>query len=777
MKTLTAAAEQARSRSWVAVRYRLTLTLWRDRYGAAPVSFTTRWADRDELTPATVQPRPVEDRWLRAGPSLGPDWVVPATGGPWDAFRLGPRGEVRLGDPTRRALVRYAPWTPPTGQALTTTVRIPCGPGLGAAETGVALRLSDAANGYLITAGTSHAETPALAIRTLAAGVVSAPAWMRTDVAWEPGDRLQAQAETVGAADVLTIRRNDVVVGQWTAPGVLTGGLGLTAWSPTDPHWTALGPVTGGALAAPPAATAIAWQGLVLAWDGIEDALAPTNPAISIGHLGLVLDNTRPVDGTPGGPVARISDLFRIGTNTSGYDLGTSEALLEVAFEGHDPATEAVRLFRLMLDDVEDVSEDTVTLNCSGVELAYEDWDTLLRITTDRFPDAAPEAVGQVIPLLCGDLHRARLHFVQAGMIDRLRVAVPIDQTAPFWMQVSEPEKVRKLPVPGELQIDGEVFAYDTTRPYGTAEEIATIHISARAQRSTNPVAHGAGAEVRALNAGGETGEYVGVLGENRPGLTPQSWTQVYSDGMAKDAASPPAHTVELANTTLWPGKSLTVVRFASTAVTGPVPLIPVDWGFARVPMGGSVPTEWAREINVPHIQLPGSPYVPAILLGHAWPETEGGASGSVGPCTCVPLVRYAIGGGVPGPGPGYGLMWYELTTPVAFFWRYTYRGPAEHMNYHLDELEWDTVLSLSAATAPIRRTKTPAGGLTPGLHSLSITEFVEDAIAAGRTMITFRWRLYDFSAMAYEPGAGPGAICMRDMYDYLSLQGYGYAP
>jgi hypothetical protein len=761
MKTLTAAAEQARQRSWVAVRYRLTLTLWRDRYGAAPVSFTTRWADRDELTPAPIQPRPVEDRWDRADPGLGPDWLVPTTGGPWDGFTLGHRGEVRLGDPTRRALVRYAPWTPPTGQALATTVRIPCGPGLGAAETGLALRLSDAATGYLITAGTGHVDTPTLAIRTLAAGVVSAPVWTRTDVDWEPGDRLHAQIETVGSADVLTVRRNDVVVGQWTAAGVLTGGLGLTAWSPSDPHWTALGPVTGGALRTPPTATAVGWQGLVLAWDGIEDALAPTNPAISIGHLALQLDNTRSVDGTPGGPVARVSDLFRIGTNTEGYDLGTSEALLEVAFEGQDPATEAVRLFRLMLDDVEDVSEDTVTLNCSGVELAYEDWDTLLRITTDRFPDAQPEAVGQVVPLLCGDLHRARVWFVQAGLIDRLRMEVPETQAVPFWLQLSEPERVRRLPVPGQLQIEGEVLTYDQTRPYGTATEIATVHITERGARETTPAAHRAGAEVRALSSSGQTPEYIGIIGQNRSGLATQSWTQVYSDGMAKDAAAAPAHTVELANTTVWPGQSLAIVRFASTGVGGPPPLVAVDWGEAAHVMGAPPPSTWQTEgfITWGH---PTIPHVAVVSAGHNWPVGYPDATGTI--TTHYAMVRFSLTAGPVPPAPVY-LEWW---TTGEYPWI-----PAG--NIILDEVDWTTALSLEAVTAPIRHSygivmRTPMAGFRgdepvyPGdvRYQWGIAPSLDAAQAEGRTMLTFRWRP-ELDPIEHFPGAGVWGLHVSD--------------
>jgi hypothetical protein len=752
MKTLTVAAEQARSRSWVAVRYRLTLTLWRDRYGAAPVSFTTRWADRDELTPAPIQPRPVEDRWDRAGPSLGPDWVVPTASGPWDPFRLGPRGEVRLGDPTRRALVRYAPWTPPGGQALATTVRIPCGPGLGAAETGLALRLSDAANGYLISAGTGHVDTPTLAIRALSAGVVSAPVWTRTDVDWEPGDRLHAQIETVGSADVLTIRRNDVLVGQWTAAGVLTGGLGLTAWSPTDPHWTALGPVSGGALVASPAPTAVAWQGLVLTWDGIEDALAPTNPAISIGHLRLVLDNTRPVDGTPGGPVPRVSDLFRIGRNTSGYDLGTSEALLEVAFEGQDPASEAIRLFRLMLDDVEDVSEDTVTLNCSGIELAYEDWDTLLRITTDRWPDAAPEAVGQVVPLLCGDLHRAPVLFIQAGMLDRLRTEIPETQAAPFWLQLSEPEKVRRLPVPGQLQIENEILTYDQTRPYGTATEIATVHITERGTRDTSPEPHPAGAEVRALAATGAEPEYIGVFGQNRPGLAVQSSTQVYSDGMAKAAGSPPAHVVELANTTVWPPHSLALVRFNPAGVAAPPPLALADWGYSTAPFQSAVPQQWATELPVQWGGHSGSQaYVPSILVGH-----DGPAGGPFS-ASKMALVRFAL---VPGPVP---------PTPVSLEW-WTLQ-----VYWHcfgdivLEELVWDTQLGLPAATAPVRRYlgvvmhDTDAGGFVDSRWYADVTASVEDALAASRTQLVFRWSLPGpWLAADYVDGGGVWPITVR---------------
>jgi hypothetical protein len=754
MKILTAAAERARSRSWVAVRYRLTLTLWRDRYGAAPVSFTTRWADRDELTPAVVRPRPVEDRWLRAGPGLGTDWVVPATGGPWDAFRIARRGQIQLGDRTRRALVRYAPWIPPGNQRATVTLPAGCSL-LGAAEAGVALRLTNAADGYLVTAGTGADIdlSPTVGLRILVAGALTGAVWQRNDIVWDPEDRLTAEVlDLTGGDRLITVRQNDVVLGQYrdtSLPGPFTGGgLGLTAVSPGGSEGLHLGSFIGGTIPAAPAATATAWQGLVLAWDGIEDALAPTNPAISIGHLALLLDNTRPIDGTPGGPIARVSDLFRIGTNTGGYDLGTSEALLEVAFEGQDPATEAVRLFRLMLDDVEDVSEDTVVLNCSGVELAYEDWDTLLRITTDRFPDAQPEAVGQVVPLLCGDLHRARVWFVQAGLIDRLRVEIPLEQTAPFWAQLSEPERVRRLPVSGQLQIDNEVLTYDQTRPYGTATEIATVHITERGARETTPVAHRAGAEVRALSSSGQTPEYVGIIGQNRAGLGTQSWTQVYSDGMAKDAAASPAHTVELANTTLWPGQSLAVVHFASTGVGGPPPLVAVDWGQAGYQMTvGPPPIEWKTDTTAQWATQQG-PSVPAILVGKTGPVGEPHPQSAYS--IWVALVRFAIAEGVP-PAP-VNLKWWTIAT----WW-------ASGGWTILEELDWSTMLSLEAATAPIRRSYGPTHGtLALGNYNnpydtlwyMDVTPSVTDAQAAGRTMLTFRWR-QETPSTVHVPGVG----------------------
>jgi hypothetical protein len=517
----------------------------------------------------------------------------------------------------------------------------------------------------------------------------------------------------------------------------------------------------------------------VLAWDGIEDALAPTNPAIAIGHLRLVLDNTRPGEGIETGiisrgveptagwpppptfPARRVSDLLRVGTNAGGYDLGTSEALLEVAFEGHDPATEAVRLFRLMLDDVEDVSEDTVTLNCSGVELAYEDWDTLLRITTDRFPDAAPEAVGQVVPLLCGDLHRAKVHFVQAGVIDRLRVEVPETQAVPFWLQLSEPERVRRLPVPGQLQIEGEVLTYDQTRPYGTATEIATVHITERGARETTPAAHRAGAEVLALSSSGQTPEYVGIIGQNRAGLGTQSWTQVYSDGMAKDAAASPAHTVELANTTLWPGQSLAVVRFASTGVGGPPPLVAVDWGFATHLMGAPPPTLWETQ-KFHNWSHPMIPHVAVILTGHTWPVGYPDATGNI--TTHYAMVRFSLTAG-PVPPP---LVYLEWWTQAEYPW-------IPNGNIILDELDWTAALSLEAVTAPIRHSygivmRTPLAGFRgdepvyPGdvRYQWGIAPSLEAAQAEGRTMLTFRWRP-ELDPIEHFPGAGNWGLHVSD--------------
>jgi hypothetical protein len=326
------------------------------------------------------------------------------------------------------------------------------------------------------------------------------------------------------------------------------------------------------------------WLPFVRSWGGIGDAIDPHNGGVSVAALDVVLDNSRPIAG-----VARFSDLIRTTRNPTGYDFAFSPAELRQVFKGTDEL-DRYRLFRLLIEELTNVSDETCTLKMSGIELVLEDYDILPRITTDRFPFAAPEAVGQAVPLLLGRIRNAPVLMAVAGLIDKLKE--PITATFPATgqnLELSTPDIVARLPAAGvvQIKIDGGGSQARTTTvdaeavistPTGQASQgalaecisyKATDSVTARllqitrGARSTPIGAAAAGTDVYHLPP-----EFVGIAGVNLGPLGAQELTAVYCDGMAKKPETQPVHTIEMANTIVWPPHSLTLVRF-NTGETG----------------------------------------------------------------------------------------------------------------------------------------------------------------------------------------------------------------
>jgi hypothetical protein len=329
------------------------------------------------------------------------------------------------------------------------------------------------------------------------------------------------------------------------------------------------------------------WLPFVRSWGGIGDAIDPHNGGVSVAALDVVLDNSRPIAG-----VGRFSDLIHTTRNATGYDFPFSPAELRQVFKGTGEG-DRYRLFRLVIEELTNVSDETCTLKMSGIELVLEDYDRLPRITTDRFPFAAPEAVGQAVPMLLGHCRNVPLLFTRAGLVDKLRE--PITAIWPAnggTLKLSTPDRLARFPAAGVVQVktkastltttattdnpnvatspaafqrqgeQAECIAYQAINP--TTAELLQI---TRGARSTLPGDVDAGQDVYQV-----LDEYVGIAGVNLGPVVAQALTAVYADGMSKLVETPPAHTIELANMTYWPPHSLTLVRFRTAATDDLIP-------------------------------------------------------------------------------------------------------------------------------------------------------------------------------------------------------------
>ena len=316
------------------------------------------------------------------------------------------------------------------------------------------------------------------------------------------------------------------------------------------------------------------WLPLVLDWGTIGDALNPQDGGVEVAAFDVTLDNTRPIGGA-----ARFSDLLRAGRSTGGYDLPFSPAELLQVFRGLD-SNDRTRLFRLVVEELGAVTDAVVELHLSGIELVLEDRNRLPRITTDLFPFAAPGAVGQSVPLLMGNLRRVPLLFVRAGLIDKLRL--PIKATEPGdggRLVLSTPDIVRRFPPQGLVQLKIKVTpASGSTSSSGIGSNALADFITSTAENIEYNGTDPATASLLGIKRGARStlsgeadpgtdvyqvlDEFWGVAGINLGPSAASAFTAVYCDGMAKEPTTPPQHTFEIANTTVWPGESVNLVKF-----------------------------------------------------------------------------------------------------------------------------------------------------------------------------------------------------------------------
>lgn len=290
------------------------------------------------------------------------------------------------------------------------------------------------------------------------------------------------------------------------------------------------------------------WVPLVVNWGNLSDALNPSDPDVTVGSLDVTLANNYPLAGR-----ARFSDLIRHGLNNDAttYDLLYGDAVLRLLFRG-GVSGDDVKLYRFLLEEVRNLSADTLTLRMSGIELSLEDSEDLYRVTTGDFPTADPEAVNQPVPIPLGSQKNQPTLPLIAGLTDILRTdmtdASPANGGS---LPLSDAGIVGRFPGTGTVQIDGEKITYTGRNTSILAPALTGI---TRGVASTAKATHAKGAHVFQVLT-----EYVYTVGENRGGHQVKAIPAVRSNGLLVDPAS---YTVELANTTLKPGRSFAVLKF-----------------------------------------------------------------------------------------------------------------------------------------------------------------------------------------------------------------------
>lgn len=295
------------------------------------------------------------------------------------------------------------------------------------------------------------------------------------------------------------------------------------------------------------------WLGMVESWGNVGDAInaIESDSGGTIATLSVQFANHVRI-----GPYARFTDMIRHGRLVDGFDVPFGEATLYMIFRG-GVVGDQVKVFDFLLEEFESVTDSSLTLHMSGMELGSEDRDDLLRITTDVWPFAAPSSIGKKVPLLIGRLHQAPVLWPVAGILDKLRTAMtPTDPPDGGRIECSQPALLARLPPAGRMQVDFEQIQY-------TAVNLTTISLDGitRGVNATTKDGHSVGASVAQVMA-----QFIAIVGQNKPLYATQNIGGVYYlDGTLKDPNTPPRHVVVLHDLELWPPYDLNTVYFEGT--------------------------------------------------------------------------------------------------------------------------------------------------------------------------------------------------------------------
>jgi hypothetical protein len=293
------------------------------------------------------------------------------------------------------------------------------------------------------------------------------------------------------------------------------------------------------------------WLPLVQNIEAIGDALDALETGGTNATLDLVLSNTTRID-TAAVSAARLADLLRVGLNGGAgtYDVQFSELLIKLLLVPGGAAGDAVTLFRLQGEEVVGLTHDQLTVHFSGVELGLEDLDDLYRISTADFPLCDPDVVGEPITPVIGSVTEVPAQGLVSGIVHKL--ALDITATDPPTggaLPVSDLDLLVRMPVTGTIQTDEERITY-------TGRDLNGLTFTGivRGAFGDAPQPHTKGAVVFQVLS-----EYVLGLGCNLGALPTKGVLRVKSDGAL---VAPTSYTVELANTTVKPGRSLVLLRF-----------------------------------------------------------------------------------------------------------------------------------------------------------------------------------------------------------------------
>jgi hypothetical protein len=247
------------------------------------------------------------------------------------------------------------------------------------------------------------------------------------------------------------------------------------------------------------------YDALVVAADAIETGSLQYYDlsSTSMGQHAFTVDNSQTIAGH-----ARFAMLLRT------YALIGATVTVDLLPEGATAAADAIRVFVGTVEQVVNISQQTVDLMASGFAYSKKDSFGVTYLNETDYPGADPDDLGKMLPIVYGDCKRVPFRKADAGWLTSLSISVTDADTTLALTDASG------LPASGNVWIDGDDIPY--TGKAGNSLTGCTIG-----------VAHDAGAAV----AEKQTYYYFIV------GHAVHSIGAVYIDGVLADSGNYDAYT------------------------------------------------------------------------------------------------------------------------------------------------------------------------------------------------------------------------------------------
>jgi len=252
------------------------------------------------------------------------------------------------------------------------------------------------------------------------------------------------------------------------------------------------------------------YEPVVVSWGTIQTGrINPESHETSIASATIEIDNSVTIGGYD-----RLTELLAV--KAAQY----VKVTLSLLFNGADGSGNIVPLFVGKIEDIEGITDRTVSLQLSGYELDVANKFPAEYVEATTFSGADPDDLGKMLPVVYGQAKRVPLRAIDAGGLTSLAEDLDDSETS---IDVTDADR---LPATGTVYIDEEQISY-------TGKTGDTLTGCTRGANATTAVAHNLGAAVAEKQT-----EYIYAIGHAVKAID-----AVYVDGVKIPSGNYTAYT------------------------------------------------------------------------------------------------------------------------------------------------------------------------------------------------------------------------------------------